>query len=190
MPRHFSGFLLCTACLLLLTARSASSQPIPMTFDELVSEANVVVRGYVADQQAEWIDSDQGRAIVTVVTFRVERTLKGTNRVQIPLEFLGGTIGDVGLRPSHVPTFEVGDRAVLFLDTTERLISPVVGSELGLFRIVVSPDGSGDAVVSHNGVTFSSVVQLGVPSADGAPAAPMSLGRFEAEIVQAVQEIR
>ena len=92
--------------------------------------------------------------------FRIERTLKGDASIQIPLEFLGGTIGDTRVEVSHVPTFEIGDRAVLFLDTTTPLISPVIGGDLGLFPITVSPNGSGDVVVSHNGVSFASVAQL------------------------------
>ena len=191
MRRQAHVILLLVGCLLLVATRSAWSQPAPMTFAELVSEANLIVRGYVADQRAEWISGEDGTAIVTVVIFRIERTLKGDASIQIPLEFLGGTIGDTRVEVSHVPTFEIGDRAVLFLDTTTPLISPVIGGDLGLFPITVSPNGSGDVVVSHNGVSFASVAQLGVPRSEEAPGvSPLSLVRFESEIISAGQEIR
>ena len=114
MRRHARVIALFVGCLLLLITRSASSQLLPMTFAEMASEANLIVRGYVADQRAEWITGEDGTGILTVVTFRIERTLKGDARIQIPLEFLGGTIGDTTLELSHVPTFEVGDRACCF----------------------------------------------------------------------------
>ena len=176
---------------LLMNVPIASSQPIPMQFPELVSAANVIVRGHVVDKRAAWISGSDGTGIVTSVVFRIERTLKGDAGVQIPLEFLGGTIGGVGLRVSHVPTFEVGDRAVLFLDTTELFISPIVGSELGLFPIITNPDGTADVVVTHDGVKFSSVAQLGVPPGGDLASAPsLSLARFESDIVRAVEENR
>ena len=176
---------------LLMNAPSASSQPVPMQFSELVSAANLIVRGYVVDTRAEWISGSDGTGIVTSIVFRVERTLKGDADTQIQLEFLGGTIGDIGLTVSHVPTFEVGDRAVLFLDTTELFISPIVGSELGLFPIITSPDGTGDTVVTHNGVTFSSVTDLGVARfGNPVSASSLSLARFESDIVRTVEESR
>ena len=61
----------------------------------MAAGANLIVRGYVADQRAEWIESADGRAIVTIVIFRIERTFKGERSIQVPLRFLGGMIGDV-----------------------------------------------------------------------------------------------
>ena len=66
MRRQAHVILLLVGCLLLVATRSAWSQPAPMTFAELVSEANLIVRGYVADQRAEWISGEDGTAIVTV----------------------------------------------------------------------------------------------------------------------------
>ena len=105
MRRHARVIALFVGCLLLLITRSASSQPLPMTFAEMTSEANLIVRGYVADQRAEWITADDGTGIVTFVVFRIERTLKGDAGIQNPLEFLGDTIGDTRIEVSHVPTF-------------------------------------------------------------------------------------
>ena len=176
---------------LLMSARGASSQPMPMEFPELVSGANVIVRGSVVDTHAEWISGSDGTGIVTLISFRVERALKGAVGSQIQLEFLGGTIGDTELTVSHVPIFEVGDRAVLFLDTTELFISPIVGSELGVFPIITSPDGTGDTVVTHDGVIFSSVTDLGVARFGNLASAPsLSLARFESDIVREVEENR
>ena len=182
--------LLIGGCLL-MNAPRASSQLVPMQFSELVSAANLIVRGYVVDKRAEWISGPDGTGIVTVIDFRIERTFKGAAGDEIPLELLGGTVGDRGFKVSHVPTFEVGDRAVLFLDTTELFVSPIVGSKLGLFPIITSPDGTGDVVVTHDGVKFSSVTHLGASRfGDYASAASVSLARFESDILRAVEENR
>lgn len=56
-----------------------------------------------------------------------EDTLKGDARLQLLLEFLGGTVGDETMRFSEVPTFEVGERAVLFVHTRDLMVSPPSG---------------------------------------------------------------
>jgi hypothetical protein len=187
MMRRVAQAALFLAAFMLLQAPRASSQPMPMQFPEMVSAANLIVRGQVIEKRADWISSSDGTGIVTSIVLRVERSLKGDAGAQISLEFLGGTIGDVRLTLSHVPTFEVGDRAVFFLDTTELFVSPIVGSELGLFPIIAGADGAGDIVLNHAGVQFSSVAEIGVQGVeDSVSAGALPLARFESDIVQAV----
>lgn len=53
--------------------------------------------------------------------------MKGDARLQLLLEFLGGTVGDETMRFSEVPTFEVGERAVLSAHTRNLMVSPPSG---------------------------------------------------------------
>lgn len=60
--------------------------------------------------------------------------MKSDARLQLLLEFLGGTVGDETMRFSEVPTFEVGERAVLFVHTRDLMVSTPSGQR---------PDGRG-----------------------------------------------
>lgn len=111
----------------LLTPRASGAQVFPMSFSEMVTAADVIVRAEVVTRHSAWTTTRDGRVIVTQVTFRVEDTLKGDARLQLLLEFLGGTVGDETMRFSEVPTFEVGERAVLFAHTRDLMVSPPSG---------------------------------------------------------------
>src|SRR5262245_60377486 len=98
---------------------SASAQT-PYSFQDLVAEAGLIFTGEVMTVESRWVDSGKGRVIVTAVTFRIERLLKGQAGGETTLEFLGGRIGEVGLTVEGVPRFAVGDRDIVFRVDTER----------------------------------------------------------------------
>ena len=78
---------------------------------------------------------------------------------------------------------------MLFLDTSQPFISPVVGSEQGLFRILAESDG--DYVVTHDGMAFGAVAQLGAEVSEAvAFGPPLPLARFESEISRVVEELQ
>ena len=168
-------------CALLLLAGSAGAQVIPMTFSEMLTAADTVVVGEAIDSRSEWVTTGASRAIVTRVTFRLSNTLKGTSRLLLLLEFLGGTVGDIRQDVSGVPTFDIGDRAVLFVSGA-RAASPIVGHMQGLFPINTAPDGT-DYVTLHDRRAFSGIDQIGAPITVSPVAIPtMTLAAFEAEI--------
>ena len=163
----------------------ARAQVIPMSFGEMVEAADSIVVAEAVDSRAEWVTTGRSRVIVTRVTFRVSDTLKGVSRVLFPLEFLGGTVGDRRQQVSGVPTFELGDRAVLFV-IGERAISPIVGHMQGRFPINVSPDGQ-QFVTLPDRRAFSAVNQIGSPITVSPTAIPtMRLGAFLDEIERLV----
>ena len=165
----------------LLLAGSAGAQVIPMSFTEIATAADTIVVAEAIDSRAEWVTTGALRTIVTRVTFRVTNTLKGTERLLLPLEFLGGTVDGVGHTVSGVPTFDIGDRAVLFV-SGERAASPIVGHMQGRFPINVAPDGA-EYVTLHDRRAFSAVNQIGAPITVSPVAIPtMTLEAFQAEI--------
>ena len=177
------GFALCA---MLVVAGNAGAQVIPMRFAEIVSAADAVVVAEAIDARAEWVTTGSSRAIVTRVTFRVRDTLKGTRRVLLPLEFLGGTVGNIRQEVSGVPTFEIGDRAVLFVSSA-RVASPIVGHMQGRFPINTAPGGT-DYVTLHDRRAFGGVNQIGAPVTVSPVAIPtMTLAAFQAEISRMVQ---
>ena len=168
-------------CAMLAVACSAGAQVIPMSFAEMVSAADTVVVAEAIDSRTEWVATGSSRAIVTRVTFRVTDTFKGVARLLLPLEFLGGTVGNIRQEVSGVPTFDIGDRAVLFVSGA-RTASPIVGHMQGRFPINTAPDGT-DYVTLHDRRAFSAVNQVGAPITVSPVAIPtMTLAAFRAEI--------
>jgi hypothetical protein len=176
--------------LLILTAASAhSTSVLPLTFDELVARADEVIVARVVARQSSWVTSRSGRAIVTDVTFSIERTLKGESRIQRTLEFLGGTVGDVTLEVAGIPEFQVNDRDVLFVRDTGRPASPLVGFSYGRFRVVRDATFGTDIIRTFDGRPLASLDDVGNtrPPAFLRPARVLSLDEFLREIDTAVR---
>jgi hypothetical protein len=74
----------------------------------------------------------------TVVRFEVEDTVAGSVPATIELTFSGGEVGGILQRVDGMPTFTVGERYVVLLeaDHDPPLVSPVVGFNQGLYRVV------------------------------------------------------
>ncbi len=168
-------------CGMFVVASSVGAQVIPMSLAEMVSAAETVVVAEAIDARSEWVTTGSSRAIVTHVTFRVTDTLKGTQRVLLPLEFLGGTVGNVRQEVSGVPTFDIGDRAVLFVSGV-RAASPIVGHMQGRFPINTAPSGT-EYVTLHDRRAFAAVTQVGAPVTISPVAIPtMTLEAFRTEV--------
>ena len=175
-------------CAMLVTVGNVGAQIIPMSLAEMVSAAETVVVAEAIDARAEWVTTGSSRAIVTHVTFRVTDTLKGNQRVLLPLEFLGGTVGSVRQEVSGVPTFDVGDRAVLFVSGA-RAASPIVGHMQGRFPINTATSGT-EYVTLYDRRAFAAVNQIGAPVTISPVAIPtMTLAAFRAEVVRMLQEM-
>jgi hypothetical protein len=180
MHRHIRTLGLAWAAVLAM-AVGATAQVLPMSFAEMVAAADTIVVAEAIDSRSVWVTSGANRAIVTRVTFRVSDTDKGLEQLLLPLEFLGGTVDDTTMEVSGVPTFELGDRAVLFV-SSDRAASPIVGHMQGRFPINRGPDGT-DYVTLHNRRAFSGVSQIAEPVLVSPIAVPtMTLSAFRNEI--------
>lgn len=177
-------FLALTAFGTFVTAGTAGSTTvIPPTFETLVSRAGTIFVGEVMDVRAEWESTPEGRSIITLVTFRVSDVWKGTVGPVTQLEFLGGTIGEVSMVVAGMPTFSLGQRDVLFVGTTARAISPLVGFMHGRMR--VERDGSGvERVRTFDGQPLGNITQIGPQrqAANLAGIAPMRLSELASAV--------
>ena len=90
--------LLTMVCTVAAAGVARSTTVIPPTFDALVSSAATIFVGEVMNVRSEWETTRNGRTIITLVTFRVEDVWKGDLGAVTQLEFLGGEIGDLGMR--------------------------------------------------------------------------------------------
>lgn len=75
-----------------------------------------IVVAVVTDMQARFDVNEHGdQLIVTQVMLSVDESLKGSGSSVVAVDVEGGTIGDLTLRVSDMPTFQRGERAVFFL---------------------------------------------------------------------------
>ncbi len=152
--RHFMARRVSVWCVvvLLLGATSALSTTIaPLSFEQIVARAETIFLGEVVSRRSDWEAGPAGKSIITTVTFKVHRVLKGPPAVERQLTFLGGTIGTLEMSVAGVPQFRVGDRDVLFVTADTHAVSPIAGFSQGRFRLVGDGDVSRAEMRTHDG---------------------------------------
>jgi hypothetical protein len=83
--------------------------------------AKKVVVATVVDVQSTFDVNDFGdRLIMSHVLLQVEETMKGPHEPSATVTLEGGTVGDLTLSVSDMPKMARGERAVLFLDDSNR----------------------------------------------------------------------
>jgi len=176
--------LLTMVCTVAAAGVARSTTIVPPSFEALVSGANSIFVGEVMNVRADWEVTPQGRAIVTLVTFRVEDVWKGNLGAVTQLQFMGGEIGDIGMKVHGMPSFRTGQRDVLFVSREPRRISPLVGLMYGRMRVERDTVTSVDRVRTHDGRALGSVAQVGPQRAAPSLAAvtPMRLSDLESAV--------
>lgn len=193
----FSHTLLLSCFLLSVFAPlTRAMSVVPPTFDELVSESETVVRGTVTAVRAEEFDSPQGRGVRTLVTLRVERTLKGAPADTITLTLLGGQVGQHSLRIAGMPTFDIGRRQLVFVARNGQVMCPLIGAGHGRYHVVTDASTQREYLTRDNSVPLTSTDEIALPLASAATAdllarrvtadQALSLAAFESRILDAV----
>ena len=79
--------------------------------------AGRIVVARVADVRARFAANGFGdQLIVSTVVLEVAEALKGAPAGRVEVEVEGGTVGDLTLKVSDLPSLAIGERAVFFLD--------------------------------------------------------------------------
>lgn len=177
--------LLTMVCTVAAAGVARSTTVIPPTFDALVSSAATIFVGEVMNVRSEWETTRNGRTIITLVTFRVEDVWKGDLGAVTQLEFLGGEIGDLGMRVEGSPVFRLGQRDVLFVNSIVRAVSPLVGFMHGRMRVERDTVSGVDRVRTFDGRALGSVAQIGPQRAAPSLASitPMRLAELEVAVL-------
>ncbi len=176
--------LMILACTLAAAGVARSTTVIPPSFDALVASANTIFVGEVMNVRSDWESTPTGRAIITLVTFRVEGVWKGNVGAVTQLEFLGGEIGKIGMKVEGMPAFRLGQRDVLFVSGEVRTVSPLVGFMHGRMRVERDTVSGVDRVRTFDGRALGSVAQLGPQRAAPSLASitPMRLSELESAV--------
>jgi hypothetical protein len=149
MLRSRSAALALGSAAVLAVARPAHASVVTkMDVLALTRSSDVIVR---ADVESVGVTSDERGAIHTWVTLRVEESLKGAaGRSRVALRLPGGIWRDRVSRVFGVPSFERGERVVVFAAATRRGPLSVTGLFQGKFRIEPS-SSAGESVVQDAG---------------------------------------
>jgi hypothetical protein len=123
-----------------LTSSVGATTYLPVTFQELVTEADVIFVGDVVDLRPYVLRTRTGTIVKTRVTFRVADALYGTTSILEVFDFLGGEADGIGMAVEGMPKFAVGDRRVVFARRKPSL-NPIVGFTQGLLRVQRDANG-------------------------------------------------
>jgi hypothetical protein len=196
MPLPLPRFARLALALLLATGAAHAMTVVAPSFDELVGAAESAVRGVVTAVRSEEFDSPQGRGVRTLVTLRVERTLKGAPAAEVVLSLLGGRVGRRSLRVVGMPEFRVGDREIVFFSGNGRTLCPLISGGHGRYHVRTDPATQRAYLARDNGVPLASVADVALPL-DGAalaarpssPATALAPAEFEAQVVSTVARL-
>lgn len=151
--RLFS-LILCALVLFSLTIY-AHAYVLPKTFDDLVTEADLVLEGTVGEKRSEW--AEDRSTIYTFITLFELEVIDGTYpESSFTLRMDGGEVEEggrmKGLKVSDTPEFEVGERVILFVENNTSEICPLVGWGQGAFKVKKDPTHKKDKLFrSQNG---------------------------------------
>ncbi len=152
------------------------------TFDQLVSQAEMIFQGAVTDIRSQWIGAGVERHIVTYVTFKVEDRFKGNVDATYSIQLLGGTVDGETMEVTDTPKFSVGDRDILFVENNGSQFVPLVGISHGRFRVQREQTTGRDVVMTNEREPLSDVSQLGQNEHAATADRPLSIDEFKGAI--------
>ena len=156
---------------------------IPPTFDQLVSQAEMIFQGTVTDLRPQWMGEGAERHIVTFVTFKIDDPIKGALNQSYTIRMFGGTLDGQTIEVTDAPRFKIGDRDILFVEHNGTQFVPLVGIMHGRFR-VQSEAGGRENVAKDNGAPLSDPAKLGLDEKAATTGQALSTAEFKAAIRQ------
>lgn len=108
-------------CLLRLPRRAHASMVLAMELPEITAQADAIVVAEVASAASAFEENRQ--SIRTEIQLRVQESWKGQflgKSRTVKLVQPGGVVGDLEMRVHGLPSFSVGEKAVLFLTARDK----------------------------------------------------------------------
>lgn len=180
--------LLPVLCAGLAVASARATTVIPPTFDQLVSEAELIFEGTVTDGRSQWTGEGAERHIVTYVTFNIEDAIKGAPGKSYTIRMLGGTVDGQTMEVTDTPKFKVGDRDILFVEHNGSQFVPLVGIMHGRFHVQTDAGGR-DIVTKDNGASLADVGKLGQDEKAAIAGPALSAADFKSAIRQRLSQL-
>jgi hypothetical protein len=176
-------YLLPILCASLVATSSRATTVIPPTFDQLVTEAELIFQGSVTDVRSQWMGEGAEHRIVTFVTFAIEDAIKGTPGNSYTMRMLGGTVDGETMEVSDAPKFKVGDRDILFVEHNGTQFIPLVGIMHGRFHVTTN-----ETVTKDSGAPVADVAKLGTDENAAVSGKALSTAAFKSAIRQKLSQ--
>jgi hypothetical protein len=176
--------LLLISCLAFTVATTRATTVIPPTFDQLVTNAEMIFEGTVSSMRSEWSGQGSDRHIVTYVTFKIEDPIKGPLGVETTLRMFGGTLDGQTIEVADAPRFKMGDRDILFVEHNGTQFIPLVGIMHGRFHVQRDETGSNEIIAKDNGAPLAQLTKLGQDENAAVSGKALSKAEFKAAIRQ------
>jgi hypothetical protein len=138
--------------LALAASAARATTVVPPSFEQLVGQADYIVRATVKSVTAEWRSEGANRHIITKVELNIEEVISGTPPQPLVLEMLGGKMGNQEMRVEGAPKFNVGDEDILFVRGNGKQYTPLVALMHGRYPILHDA-ATGRAYVAREGRT-------------------------------------
>ena len=177
-----SLFLL--TCFALAVPVTNATTVIPPTFDQLVTDAELIFQGTVTELHSQWTGEGTQRHIVTYVTFQIEDAIKGAPGASYTIRMFGGTVDGQTMEATDTPRFKVGDRDILFVENNGKQFVPLVGIMHGRFHVQQDEVNGTESVAKDNGAMVSDVAKLGQDEKAAVTGKALSTAEFKAAIRQ------
>jgi hypothetical protein len=185
--KHLPSLLL-TLCIGLAAASVRATTVIPPTFDQLVSDAEVIFQGTVTDTRSEWTGQGTERVIVTYVTFKIDDAIKGAPGGSYTIRMLGGTVDGETAEVADAPRFKAGDRDILFVEHNGNQFVPLVGIMHGRFHVQTDAAGR-EIVAKDDGAGLANVSKLGQDEKAATTGPALSVADFKSAIRQKLTQL-
>ena len=159
-----------SAVILLFAAAAAldASMVTPMNLKELSAQARRITIGRI-ERLTSYQDAATGRILSRVEISETHAVAGAAPVPSLTFEMTGGTFGGRRQWIAGYPTFEVGDRVVLFLaEETATPLGPTVGLWQGVFFIEPDPAGR-DTIADHRRRPIAAIRGEKLVSAEAAP---------------------
>lgn len=181
----------CRSALWLLALSAVAFRPsvastfVAMSQEDLVSKSTTVVEGEVLEAHSFW--NDDSTSIYTDAQILVHDVILGFAPALVTVRVSGGTVGGVTLQAHGFPTFQKGERLVLFLEPRAGAdeVFRVVGYQQGEYKIVPGPRGE-DMVIPV--ATWSRARYVGT-KATNTDLEPRSLSELRSSLRQLAAEL-
>ncbi|MCC6588435.1 MAG: hypothetical protein IT168_17205 [Bryobacterales bacterium] len=109
-----------------------------LTLDEMIQKSTAIVRGKILSCSALQRDT----SIYTLVRVQVSEQLKGPQSAIVEVTLPGGKLNGVKQMFSGVPVLDQGAEYVLFLWTSPKGVTHVIGLSQGVLNLKVNAKGS------------------------------------------------
>lgn len=179
--------------LLLLPLSLRATVVSPPQFDDLVGQADYVVRAKVTAVTSEWQTDGDNTHIITKVTLAVSDVIKGTPPQPLVLQMLGGTVDGVTMRVEGAPRFNVGEENIFFIHGNGTQFTPLVALMYGSYPVFADSKTGNTYMLRSNGMPLYSEQDVSLPmnklnysKAQPAGAKPMSPEAFSSKIRNSV----